>query len=127
MPCPLTCTAGQMQCSFGMTPAVFNALPDSMVFMPTPAGKIMDNLPMVNIPPFGMCQSPANPMVVALTAAALGVFTPAPCIPAITAPWLTTSPTVLMGGKPALDINSKGICMWGGLISFLNSGQTQIL
>ena len=95
--------------------------------MPMPAGKMTDSIPIVNVPPFGMCNSPANPMVIAMTAAALGVFTPAPCLPALSSPWITTSPTVLIGGTPAIDSNSKIVCMWGGMISFLNPGQMTVV
>lgn len=127
MPCPLSCSTAQLQCSFGVAPSVFNSLPLPRVFYPTPAGKITDFVPMLNVPPFGMCNSPANPMVITLTALALGVFTPAPCIPVLTAPWITTSPTVLIGSVPAIDMNSKLTCLWGGLISFINPGQMTVL
>jgi Domain of unknown function (DUF4280) len=88
------------------------------------AGNIMDHVPMMNIMPFGMCQSPANPMVAAATAAAMGVLTPMPCIPATTSPWVPGAPTVLVAGMPALNNSSKLICMWGGVIQFTNPGQT---
>ncbi|MBX9838944.1 MAG: DUF4280 domain-containing protein [Silvanigrellaceae bacterium] len=116
-----------MQCSFGVAPSVFNSLPLPKVMIPLPAGKINDNIPMANVPPFGMCNSPANPMVIALTAAAMGVLTPAPCIPALSAPWITTSPTVLVGGTPAIDANSKMVCNWGGMISFITPGQMTVV
>jgi hypothetical protein len=38
------------------------------------AATIMDYAPIVNIPPFAMCQSLANPTVATATTAALGVF-----------------------------------------------------
>ena len=63
-----------------------------------PAANINDHIPMVNILPFGMCQSLANPMVAAATAAALGVLTPMPCIPVTPAPWVPGSPTDLVAG-----------------------------
>ena len=52
------------------------------------AATIMDYAPLVNILPFGMCSSLANPSVASATAAALGVLTPMPCIPVIPAPWV---------------------------------------
>jgi hypothetical protein len=87
------------------------------------AANILDHIPIVNIPPFGMCQSPANPMVAAATAAALGVLTPMPCIPATTTPWAPGAPTVLVTGAPALNDSSKLMCMWAGVISINMPGQ----
>ena len=70
-------------CTFGAVPSALAALPAN----PTrgsnsAAATIMDFAPMVNIQPFGICSSPANPQVIAATSAAAGVFTPQPCIPA---------------------------------------------
>jgi Domain of unknown function (DUF4280) len=80
---------------------------------------------MVNIMPFGMCTSVANPEVAAATAAALGVLTPMPCIPATVAPWAPGAPTVAYGKMPALDNTSKCMCMWAGVISITFPGQVQ--
>ena len=117
-----------LQCSFGMAPSVFNVLPLSLVMAGGPAAaNIMDNKPLVNILPFGMCSSPSNPMVIAATAAALGVLTPMPCIPATTAPWTPGNPTVLIGNMPALNNGSKCLCTWAGIISILVTGQIQTM
>ena len=61
-----------LQCSFGVAPGVLTVLPVNRVMTGAPAANIMDHIPMVNIAPFGMCNCPANPMVAAATAAALG-------------------------------------------------------
>jgi hypothetical protein len=88
-----------------------------------PAATIMDFKPMVNIPTFGMCMTPSNPQVAAATSAAMGVLTPQPCIPVVTAPWTPGAPTVLEGGMPALDNASTAMCTWGGVISVVVPGQ----
>lgn len=119
----LTCATGLMQCSFGVAPAPLSVLPTSRVMCQTPAATIMDGKPMVNVPTFGMCSSPANPTVAAATAAALGVLTPMPCLPVTPAPWVVGAPTVLVGGMPALNDKSKLMCNWGGLIQINFPGQ----
>jgi hypothetical protein len=117
------CTGAQLQCSFGMAPSVFNATPRPVLTSQMPAGTIMDHVPMMNIMPFGMCTSLANPTVASATAAALGVLTPMPCIPVTTAPWVPGVPNVLITNQPALDNNCKLMCNWAGVISVLAPGQ----
>jgi len=121
------CMGAMMQCSFGAAPSSLVVLPVHKVLTGAPAANIMDNKPIVNIPPFAMCSSPANPTVIAATAAALGVLTPMPCVPATTAPWAPGAPTVLLDGMPALDSNSKLMCMWGGVIQISVPGQTTVM
>jgi Domain of unknown function (DUF4280) len=119
----LVCMGAMLQCSFGAAPSSLVVLPQNAVLTGTPAATIMDNAPMMNILPFGMCNSPANPMVAAATAAALGVLTPMPCIPVTAAPWAPGSPTVLIGNMPALNNSSKLLCNWGGAIQITQAGQ----
>ncbi|MGH9484714.1 MAG: DUF4280 domain-containing protein [Terriglobales bacterium] len=121
------CMGATMQCSFGVAPSTLVVLPANKVLTQTPAANIMDNKPMANVPPFGMCSSPSNPTVAAATAAALGVLTPMPCVPATTAPWVPGAPTVMIANMPALDNNSKLMCMWGGVIQIVSPGQTKMM
>ena len=123
----LVCTGAMLKCSFGLAPGTLNVLPLNLVMSGTPSANIMDNKPMVNVMPFGMCNCPANPMVLAATAAALGVLTPMPCIPMTMAPWVPGSPTVLIGSMPALQNSSKLMCSWGGVIEILMAGQFTVL
>lgn len=120
------CGGAAIACTFGMAPSVLNVLPIARVMSAMPLASIMDQKPIVNIPPFGMCSSMANPTVIAATAAALGVLTPMPCMPALTLPWVPGSPTVLIGGNPALNNTSKLMCMWGGVIQITNPGTMNI-
>ena len=122
------CMGAMMQCSMGVAPSSLTVVPTNKVMTSSkPAATIMDHKPMVNVLPFGMCKSPANPMVAAATAAALGVLTPMPCIPATAAPWVPGSPTVLIGNMPALNDSSKLMCSYAGVISINAPGQDKEL
>lgn len=112
-----------MTCSFGVAPSALVVTPENGLLVGAPAATIMDNVPMKNILPFGMCSSIANPTVAAATAAALGVLTPMPCVPVIPAPWMPGSSTVLVANKPALHDGCKCMCAWSGVIQFSVPGQ----
>jgi len=121
------CMGAMLQCSFGAAPSSLVVLPANKTLTETPAANIMDNKPMVNIMPFAMCSSMANPTVAAATAAALGALTPMPCVPVIPAPWVPGAPTVLIANMPALDNNCKLTCAYGGMIQITNPGQTTVM
>lgn len=117
-----------LTCSFGLAPSTLIVLPvHTTMSEGPPAANIMDHIPIVNIPPFGMCTSLANPMVAAATAAALGVLTPMPCIPMTTAPWVPGSPTVMIGKMPALNNTSQCLCNWGGVIQITMPGPVKTM
>jgi hypothetical protein len=120
------CSGATLKCSFGVSPSSLVVLPVNRVLTVTPDANIMDNKPLVNIMPFGMCSSIANPTVATATAAASGVLTPMPCIPVIPAPWVPGSPTVLIANIPALNNTSKLMCAWLGVIEIVYPGQTTV-
>lgn len=118
------CTGAMLACTFGAAPSTFNVLPkNKMMTSNMAAATIMDNIPIVNIPPFGMCNSPANPTVAAATAAALGVLTPMPCVPVFPGPWAPGAPTVMLGNIPVLNNTSKLMCAYAGVVSINMPGQ----
>jgi hypothetical protein len=120
----LVVNGAMMTCSFGVAPGTLTVLPAGRVQSSNqPAATIMDFKPNVNIAPFGMCMSPSNPQVAAATAAAMGVLTPQPCVPMTVAPWAPGSPTVSIGGQPALTNSSTCNCMWAGVITISMAGQ----
>ncbi len=118
-----TCMGAMMKCTFGVAPSSLVPTPKTVITSNMMAANIMDHVPIMNIPPFGMCQSPSNPMVAAATAAALGVPTPMPCIPNTPAPWVPGAPTVMLCNAPALNNTSQLMCIWGGVITFASPGQ----
>jgi len=118
-----------LECMMGLAPSPLNVLPINGVvadFMPV--ANIMDHIPFLNIVPFGMCKSPANPAVAAIIASSLGAVTQGPCIPMTVAPWLPGDPTLIIGEFPSVDLSSKAICNWGGVISVAGfTGQFAIM
>ncbi|HEY1028018.1 MAG TPA: DUF4280 domain-containing protein [Pseudomonas sp.] len=128
MGCPQVCGGATLQCSFGVAPSVLNVLPQNRTLTSgMPAANVMDHIPLVNIPTFGMCQSLANPTVAAATAAAFGVLTPMPCIPVTPSLWIPGAATMLLGNMPSLDANCMLMCSWGGVIKVVMPGQVQML
>jgi uncharacterized Zn-binding protein involved in type VI secretion len=126
MPPNIVSTA-MMLCSFGMAPSTLTVLPTAKVMIEgMPAGSIMDSAPMVNIAPFGMCMSLANPTVASATAAALGVLTPMPCVP-VTTPWAPGAAKTMIGGKPALTVGSMCNCTWAGIIQVTFAGSVKTM
>lgn len=122
------CMGGIVKCAFGMAPSSLTVLPINMVMSATgPIANIIDNKPLMNLLPFGMCMTPSNPMVAAATAAALGVLVPMPCIPIVSAPWVPGSVKVIVKVMPALDQKSMAICNWGGVITTIFPGQVKIM
>lgn len=93
---------------------------------PTLLANVNDHLPMANISSFGLCVSPANPAVVAATAAASGVFTPAPCVPATAAPWLPPA-KVVVNGVPAFGQEATCQCTWQGTVAVVSPGQVGVV
>jgi hypothetical protein len=78
------CMGAMLQCPFGVAPStlIVNSQVTALASS-KPIATIMDNKPMANIPPFGMCSCPANPATVKPPPV---MFAPAPCVPVITAP-----------------------------------------
>ncbi len=87
---------------------------------------VADTIPMVNIPTFGMCNSTTNPTVIAATSAAMGVHTPAPCVPVPVGPWSPGSSKVKMGGLSVLTDSSTCNCAFQGTISVGSAGQVKV-
>ncbi len=114
------CNGAQLMCNFGAAPSAMMVLPQSKVMTTMPAANIMDNKPFVNILPFGVCRSPANP-------ATIGGKIPVPCTPMTAAPWMPGNPKVLIGGLPSVDNTCKLMCSYAGVIQVLNPGQTKTI
>lgn len=130
MPKPVVHGA-MLTCSFGAAPGIASMIvpPANRVLIEgKPAANVNDNKMGANIPPFGLCNSLANPVTASQTAAALGVLTPGACLPALPAPWVPTVPTKLVAGAPILTDASMCMCAYGGVIqvSFAGTLTTEV-
>ncbi len=114
-------------CTMGTAPAPVKVTSQGKVLTEgKPAATIQDSQGMVNVGPFAMCTSLANPAVASATAAALGVLTPQPCTPVPAGTWIPTKPKVLIDGKPCLTNDCKLICGYAGSISITVPGQVKV-
>ncbi len=125
----LCCCLGNMtQCPFGIAPSSHMPMPRHVVSQfGTQMGNITDVAPMVNVVSFTLCKSPLNPSTAALTAAAGGILTPGPCIPAPVGTWIPMKPNVICVNAPILVDKSILLCSFGGAIKFNVAGQTRAM
>ncbi len=69
---PCAVSGAMITCTFGLAPSTLNVVAPRPTVEGRPVANIGDVVTGANIPPFGMCQSLANPTVAAATAAAPG-------------------------------------------------------
>lgn len=118
----LVVNGAQLRCSMGLAPASLAVLPSGFEDDGQPIATVNDSRPMVNVMPFGMCRSMANPQVASATSAAQGVLTPQPCVPVTSSPWSPGSAQVSINDVAALTSNSTCNCQWAGVIDITNPG-----
>lgn len=125
----LAVTGAKCMCSFGTAPCSLQATSQTTCLEEgKTVATIQDMQPNVNLQPFGMCTSLANPAVAAATAAALGVLTPQPCTMVPAGTWIPSNPKVMIGGVPCLTNEATLMCGVGaGTIRIMAPGQTKVL
>ncbi|MBL9193438.1 MAG: DUF4280 domain-containing protein [Opitutaceae bacterium] len=112
-------------CAMGTAPAKLKVTSQNTVYLHNLAvATVMDHNGMMNVMPHGMCLSLANPAVAAATSAAAGVLTPQPCQPVVTAPWTPGASLTYLDNKRVLQDKCVCNCMWAGVITILNPGQS---
>ncbi len=123
----LVCSGASLSCSYGTATSTLVVLPTNEVNTDSmPAATVNDYIPLLNIMTFGECSSTTNPAVIAATAAASGVQTPAPCVPCTVTPWSPGIADVSINGMSALDDGSTCDCMWSGSISISDAGEEDV-
>jgi len=111
------CMGAKLKCSFGSGPKSMIVLPIGMTMNANmnAIATQMDFVPFLNIPAFGNCLSPANPMNWKM-AGPVPVFVPSSCIPIPVMPWSPVAKKLKIGGNPAMLESSKTMCAWLGSI-----------
>ncbi|MDI3291581.1 DUF4280 domain-containing protein [Polyangium sp. 15x6] len=121
----LVVNGAKLKCSEGTAPSTLTVLPQNPAdAIDLPVATVLDHKPMVNVAPFGMCKTQANPQVAAATAAAQGVLTPQPCVPVIPAPWSAGAARVTLQELKVLTEGSTCMCQWGGTVEITDPGNS---
>jgi len=118
------CSGATLRCTKGTSQAKLTVLPSRTVYLTgQPMANISDHLSMVNLSPFGRCQSMGFPATASATAAHHGHLTPMPCMHNTPLPWMGGKNDYIVKGDPALLKSSTCSCLWGGTISIVDDGQ----
>ena len=121
------CSGAKLKCSFGAGPKDMIVLPINRTLTATfkPLANSIDIIPFINIPAFGQCKSPINPMNWKM-AGPVPVFVPSSCIPIPVKPWSPAAKKTKIGKQPAMLETSKTMCAWLGNIEVDKPGQEKV-
>lgn len=119
------CSGSTMRCTMGTSQARLTVLPTRTAFLTgKPQANISDHQSFVNLGAFGRCRSMGFPATASATAANHGTLTPMPCMHNTPFPWMGGKNDYIVKGDPALLKSSTCSCMWGGIISIVDDGQS---
>lgn len=118
MTAPRAVTEGaSLRCSMGASPSTLMVPSDRALRLGNKRLALVSDHGPTSVLPFGMCRSPMNPQVAAATAAANGVLTPQPCVPAVDLPWSPGAVRSRGREGAVLDASCRAQCRWGAVIS----------
>lgn len=121
------CNGAITSCPFGLAPGMLTIIPSTAMCSYLPMGTCISCIPFVNITPFGLCTSLANPITAAQTAAAFGVLTPGTCIPTPIGTWAPLKPSLMSKTGPLLTSDSILSCAFGGVIKINMPAQFKVM
>jgi len=115
-----------LKCTQGDSSSTYTVLPIKKVYInDKPLAVISDMKPMVNIKPFGMCKSMANPTVAAATAANRGRLQKMPCVPNTVGMW-SEGVSHFISDEMTPCNKSKCMCAYAGEISVQDVAQSTV-
>lgn len=118
MSAPRAVTEGaSLRCSMGASASSLRVPPGRALRLGNKRLALVTDHGPANVLPFGMCRSPMNPQVASATAAANGVLTPQPCVPAVDLPWSPGAVRSRGRAGAVLDETCRASCRWGAVIS----------
>ena len=120
------CKGAKLECSEGSAPSYLGVARPDVSLCGQPMANIMDYSLGVNIAPFGLCKSLANPQVASATAMNNGVLQRMPCAPQIPLPWAGGENNVSVNGQPALLDTGTCKCAWAGSVEIKDAGQNVV-
>lgn len=113
-----------LRCAMGASPSSLAVPPDRALRLDGKRLALVTDHGPQSVLPFGMCRAPTNPQVAAATAAAGGVLTPQPCVPAVDAPWSPGAVSARGAAGAMLHEGCTAMCRWGGAITVEPGGVT---
>ena len=118
------CTGATLKCTMGTSCPKLIATPKNVSLTGKDQANVADYVSMKNVPSFGRCRSLGYPPTASATAANHGKLTPMPCVPGTCPKWQVVDKGSLICGEAALLEPATLRCVYGGIISIVNPGQS---